>query len=94
MSCKMTPQAALDFTKDWILSVPSASGFIDENALRMSGEPQETIDREIEKLGDEMFAGMQTQPLSRAKRFAMTLATCALIRERIAEMQQRGSGRA
>ncbi len=90
----MNADAALDWCKSFVMSAPSASGFIDENALRLSGEPQETIDREIKKFGDEMFAGMQTQPLSRAKRFAMTLATCALIRERIAEMQQRGSGRA
>jgi hypothetical protein len=94
MSCKMTPQAALDFTKDWILSAPSASGFIDDNALRLSGEPEETIDREIKKFGDEMFAAMDSELFSHARRFAMTLATCALIRDRIAEMQQRGSGRA
>ena len=90
----MNYDAALDWCKNFVMSVPSASGFIDENALRMSGEPQETIDREIEKLGDELFAGLDAQQLSHARRFATTLAACSLIRERIAEMQQRGSGRA
>jgi hypothetical protein len=76
------------------MRAPASSAFINEMALQLSGEPQDTIDRGIKAIGDEVFEGLHRQPLSRATRFAMTLATCALIRERIAEMQKSGSGRA
>ncbi|MGZ9410463.1 MAG: hypothetical protein ACXW3J_07545 [Methylocystis sp.] len=94
MNAKTTPQAALEQIKALVLSAPSSSEFIDEEALRLSGEPQDRIDRGIKAIGDEVFEGLHSQPLSHAKRFAMTLATCSLIRERIAAMQKNGRGNA
>jgi hypothetical protein len=94
MNAKTTPQPALEQIKALVLSAPSSSEFIDEEALRLSGEPQDRIDRGIKAIGDEVFDALHHQELSRATRFAMTLATCSLIRERIAEIDRNGSGNA
>ncbi len=88
------PDAAFDYLKAFVRNdVPGSDGFITDCALRLAGAPPAEVEAGINAIGDEIYATLKLS-WSHAKAFSITLATCQLIRERLAEIERNGKGSA
>ena len=67
---------------------------LDEEAIKLVGEPEEKVSAAIEGLAREAHAMFGAIGMKESTQFAFSLALAQIVRERIAELQARGVGRA
>lgn len=85
-------RAALNYVRAFVRDT-LPPGLLDAKATALAFEPREHVAAGIQAICDEMRAGFDNSA-SDAFAFACTLAFATLLKDRIAEIEAQGSGRA